>query len=389
MRWIAAICLFVVLIARPIESAVACPACGPVLKPTWSERLANSDAATLVQWVSATRGSKDGQKPASSSFEIIQIARDADKLLKKGQQIAVAKYVEGEAGNLFFLWGKKKGKKIDWKPAKEISETAYHYITQAPSPEVAGPKRLRFFLKFFEFPDDLIATDAYIEFAKSPYKDVKAISDAMDRKKVRKWLADPDTVQSRIGLYGLMLGLCGTKEDIPFLEKRIVTLKQEFRIGVDGVIAGYLMLVGEKGMDLIDRTKLKNVKAPRSETYSTIQAIRIIWTYGNGAVGKDRLRQSIRLLIDRPGWIEMIIPDLARWRDWSVQDRLMKLYGQNKYDTRPIKQSIIRYMLASTQDIPENARSPRPPHVVKGRKLLAALKKKDPKTYRLTMSFPF
>lgn len=365
------------------SSALACPACGPVLQPTWSERLEKSDAAALVQWVSATRGSDDGKTPASSTFEITQIARDADKLLKKGQRIVVPKYVEGEVGNLYFLWGQKKDAAIVWKPAKEVSETAYHYITQAPSSELTGPKRLRFFLKFFEFPDELIATDAYIEFAKAEYKDVKAIADAMDRKKIRKWLADPNTIPSRIGLYGLMLGLCGTKEDIPFLEKQIVSLKEEFRIGVDGVIAGYLMLVGEKGMDLVDRTKLKDPKTPQSETYSAVQAIRIIWTYGDGAIGKQRLKQSMRLLIERPDFIEMAIVDLARWKDWSVQDRLMELYGKKDYDASSIKRSIIRFLMASAADVPKGKKSPEPQHVAKGRKMLAVLKKKDPKTYRI------
>lgn len=364
------------------RTALACPACGPVLQPTWSERIANCDAAVLVQLVSAKRGSADGKTAAATVFEVVQVAKDTDKLTKKGARITIPKFVESEAGNLFLLWGKKKGKSIAWNPAKEVSETAYHYITQAPPNEVPGPKRLRFFLKFFEFPDELIATDAYIEFAKAPYKDVKAISDAMDRKKVRKWLSDPNTVQSRIGLYGLMLGLCGTREDIPFLEKQIVTLKKEFRLGVDGVIAGYLMLVGEKGMDLIDRTKLVDEAAPESETFSAIKAIRIIWTYGDGTIGKDRLRRSMRLLIDRPKYVETVIPDLARWRDWSLQDRLMSLYDHKEYKAPSTRRAIIRYLLASVEDTPKDAKTP-PPHVTKGRAMLERLKKKDPKNYRI------
>ena len=137
-------CLAVVAFTLTANTAVACPACGPQLKPTWSERLANSDAAALVQWVSAVRGSKDGKAPATSRFKVLQIARDSDKLLKKGGQIAVPKYIEGEAGVLFFLFGKKKGTEINWNRPKKLSETAYHYITQAPTGEVAGPKRLRF-----------------------------------------------------------------------------------------------------------------------------------------------------------------------------------------------------------------------------------------------------
>ncbi|GAB4136565.1 MAG: hypothetical protein Tsb009_03700 [Planctomycetaceae bacterium] len=375
--------LLIVFLTSFADSLWACPACGPVLEPTWSERLARSDVALLVQWVEGKPGKGPDAVGASTTFEIVQIARDTDNAYKKGQRLFLPKYISGKPGNLFFRWGVKKNGKVEWRSPVPISETAYHYITQAPSPEVPGSKRLRFFLKFFEYPDNLIANDAYIEFAKASYEDVKSTSDVMDRKKIRKWLTDPETPQSRIGLYGLMLGMCGTKEDIPFLENRITQFKEEFRLGVDGVIAGYLMLVGEKGMDLIDRTKFLDTKAPQSETYSALLAIRIIWTYGNGKISKDRLRKSMRLLIDRPELAELAIPDLARWRDWTVQDRLMKLYGQKDYDTRSVKTAIIKYLIASTQDLPKDKTAKLPPHVVKGRQMIETIKQKDPKTYRI------
>ncbi|MCH8830137.1 MAG: hypothetical protein IID45_11230 [Planctomycetes bacterium] len=376
------------------SAAVACPACGRVLVPTWSERLAQSDAAVLVQWVSARKGSLEPKSPAVSTFEVLQIARDTDKRLKKGQRIFLPGYTSGKPGNLFFLWGKSartSKQPIAWRTPEAVSETAYYYITQTPSPELAGPERLRFYLKFFEYPDPLISDDAYAEFAKARYIHVKALAKEMSRTKVRQWLASPETPQNRIGLYGLMLGLCGTKEDIPFLEKRIVQLKQKFRLGIDGVIAGYLMLVGDKGLDLIDREKFRKKKVPFSETYSALQAIRIIWTYGDGRIGKERLRQSMRILLERPNLVELVLPDLSRWKDWSVQSRLIREYGKGPFESFGARRSIIRYLIASTRDLPQDVNGPRPlpARVTTARKALDALKKKDPRAYRHAVRFAF
>jgi len=259
---------------------------------------------------------------------------------------------------------------------------AYSYITQAPSPETPAPKRLKFFLQFFEFPDPLVADDAYNEFAKAEFKDVRAAADAFPRKKLREWLTDEKTPQNHIGLYGIMLGLCGTKEDAPLLEKMIRKSTTEFRTGIEGVIAGYLMLVGEKGMDLIDRTKLADENVPFGETYMAIQGLRIMWTYGDGRVSRDRLKQSMRRLLDRPRVAELILPDLARWNDWAVMSRVMKLYDQKEYDTPGFKQAAIRYLIAASKDVPKDSTGDDPPHVAAAKKHLEVIKQKDPKNYR-------
>src|SRR5690606_27612754 len=100
--------------------------------------------------------------------------------------------------------------------------------------------------------------DAYAEFAKSPYHEVASLAKDFSREKLRKWLVSPQTTQTRIGLYGLLLGLCGTAEDLPLLERKIVETSKDYRLGIDGVIAGYLMLSGEKGLSLVEKSKFLN-----------------------------------------------------------------------------------------------------------------------------------
>jgi hypothetical protein len=206
------------------------------------------------------------------------------------------------------------------------------------------------------------------------------------------------------------------------MEQRVVNKgEDEFRLGIDGVMGGYLLLKGPAGLDVVDKAKFLDKKVPFSETYAALQALRFMWQYGDDRISKERLRASMRLLLDRPELSDIVIADLARWKDWTVQDRLRGMYGQEAYDVPSVKRAIVRYMFASTKDTgdkpaadkgasekvaPEQpaagdspkpaaeanpkpvspvgtgtivAAGPVPPHVAKGLKYLDELREKDPK----------
>jgi hypothetical protein len=177
-----------------------------------------------------------------------------------------------------------------------------------------------------------------------------------------------------------MLGLCGDEEDAALMQAKIAENTENFRLGIEGVMGGYLLLTGESGLDAIEKSKLLSKDVPFSETYAAMQALRFMWTYGNGRISPERLRSSMRLLLDRPEVADLVVADLARWKDWSVQSRLMDLYGAEGYDIPSIKRSIIRYMIASTKDVsPGGGEQEPPPHVAQGVKYLQKLRDKDAK----------
>jgi hypothetical protein len=273
-----------------------------------------------------------------------------------------------------------KGTVIEWGSPLEVTEASFQYISQAPSPETDPVTRLRYFIKFLEFPDSLVSTDAYGEFANAPYKVIAPVAKDLPREKIRKWITDPQTPPNRLGLYGLMLGLCGNEEDSKVMADKINEKSQDFRIGIDGVMSGYLLLTGTKGLDVIDETKLRNKEAPFSETYAAMQALRFMWTYADQKIEKERLRASMRMLLDRPELADLVIADLARWEDWTVQDKLMTLYGREEYNVPSIKRAIVRFMLASAKFKPAAGSEAEPERVTKGKKHLATLRTTDPKT---------
>jgi hypothetical protein len=377
------------LLLGVVSVAFACPFCSaPSL--TMSEQLSQADASLLVKWTGGKPAA--GNDGGSTDFEIVELVRQQPGgNLKRGGTISLARYRAAKPGTLFLLLGTKGGAAIDWGSPLEVTAESFAYMKNAPTPEVPAGKRLKYFLQFLENKDQAVATDAYGEFANAAYSDITPLAPEFPREKLRQWVVDPNVSPSRMGLYGLMLGLSGTKDDIPVLEKKILESSDDFRLGIDGVMGGYLILTLEEGLAKIEEAKIVNKKAPFSETYAAMQALRFMWQYGDGKISAERLRQSMRLLLDRPELADLVIADLARWKDWSVQARLMDLYGKEEYDIPSIKRAIVRYMLASTKDVPMSsgaiAAGPGtvtigelPAHAQQGAKYLAELEAKDPKT---------
>ncbi|HUG89564.1 MAG TPA: hypothetical protein VML55_01940 [Planctomycetaceae bacterium] len=408
------------------QISVACPFCSaPSL--TMTEQVAQNDLVILVKWVDATRpptrerpadealgevSLRAGVAPgnarelARTVFEIVDVLKGPAGDFKKGQQVTLPQYRAAKKGDLFLLLG-LKGVTIDWNTPLEFTEAAWTYVTSAPPPDQPTTERLKYFLEYLEFPDQDVANDAYGEFANAPYEDITPLADELPRERLRKWVASNDTPVTRLGLYGLLLGLCGTEDDARLLERKITEPTEEFRLGIDGIMGGYLILTGQQGLDLIDSTKLaskhqvgpdgkpvldkdgKPLGVPFSETYAAMQALRFMWQYGEDRISQDRLRQSMRTLLDRPELSDLVIADLARWKDWSVQEKLIGLYDQEGYDIPSIKRAIVRYLLACTKDRPESASDETPEHVAQAEKHLADLRAKDPKIVRDAERFYF
>ncbi len=117
-----------------------------------------------------------------------------------------------------------------------------------------------------------------------------------------------------------------------------------------------------------------------------MQTLRFMWTYEPDRIPKDRLKESMRILLDRPELADLVIADLARWKDWGVQERLMAMYDEEEFDIPSIKRAIIRYMYYCSEDKEKEA-SVVPEYAVAAAEHLKVLEEKDPKTVRNAKRF--
>jgi hypothetical protein len=51
----------------------------------------------------------------------------------------------------------------------------------------------------------------------------------------------------------------------------------------------------------------------------------------------------------------MAVIDLARWKDWSVLDRLINEFGHAPWETRSAQEKIVAYALSCRKDVPASA----------------------------------
>jgi hypothetical protein len=368
------------LLALVPHAARACPNC-PNLGPPLAEQIATSDAAVLVTWLSSEKGDVDRGLPGRTVYQVKSILRDKAGDLKAGQKITVDRPRTGEPGQQFLLMALNEGP-LDWNDPLPMNDLAAAYLRDAPSPETPVRERLSFYLQHLDSTDPIIANDAFSEFAASRYEDVVAVSSEVTAEKVRSWLADPLCDPLRIGFYGMLLGIVGGPREAEYLKTRILEDAQEYRAGVDGMICGYLLISGADGLDVIDAAKLEDSEAASSETYAALSALRFLWTYAPERISKDRLRASMRVILDRPDLADLVIADLARWEDWTVMDRLLEIYADEQNSVPAVKRAVVRYLLAAERARPKDPAAAAPRHVEKATEHLARLRAADPKTVR-------
>ncbi|MBD3673733.1 MAG: hypothetical protein HUJ26_09440 [Planctomycetaceae bacterium] len=322
---------------------------------------------------------QDGENPAQTEYQIALVGKDATGTFSPKEKIVLNNYREADPGDLYFLNGlQNKEETIDWEAPVEITETGYHYVMQAPSPERPRHERLPYFVKFLEFPDTFIANDAYNEFAFAPFDDVVTLIDILPRQKIRKWIDDAETPQSRIGLYGIMLGLCGKPEDADLLGEKFFEKADQYVFGMEGIVTGYLFLTRADGLHKIEQKILDTQDKSVDFLYPLMRAFRIVWTYGGDRVPKSALIRTMRRFLEHDRLDELVIPDLARWQDWEPVDLLIQKYDANpgkKHES--LKRAIIIYMLeCSQQDFNDNGSLP--PSAVKAEAFLDRVKQEDP-----------
>jgi hypothetical protein len=362
------------------SDSTGCPFCPPV-SSTLAEQFSESSIVVLAEWNSTSKDDKKSQ----TIFAPLKMEKGNKKLLKSKQFIITDEEYQGQKGDLFLLFTEEDNLQ-DWQEIIPVSEASYQYILQAPGLETETKKRLSFFLRFLEYPDPLIADDAFSEFAQASFEDVFSLNKKYPVSKIRKWIQNTEMPATRIGLYSLMLGLSGNKKDAEFLKKRMQTLDNEFHLGLDGMMAGYVLLSGNQGLEYLNQNYLSRKDASSSESFAAMKALRFLHQHARDKVDSKLVEASMRLLLKRPSMTELVIIDLTRWKDWSIAHQLMKLYEQPEHDNRPTRRAIISYLLLFTNEkinstkIPESFRK-------KVVTFLSHAKIKHPRAYREAKRF--
>lgn len=382
------------LLAVP-AAATACPFCAaPSL--TLAEQVDRAEIALFVTWKDATKPTADLREDAATRFEVLEALPGRDGGVEPGATVATIDYVPAEPGRTYLLTGyfDTVDEVVRWDPPEPLPREAFGYVRDVPPLDLPTPERLRYYVRFLEHPVATIANDAYGEFANAPFEQITSVSETFPREKLARWVADEATDPARLGLYGLLLGACATEAETDLLGEIVLAPADDIRIGMNGIMSGYLYAAREPGLRKLTERKLAAAtvpgpdgephEVPFSETYAAMQAVGFLWEYARDRFEDDAIRAAMRTLLDRPDLADFAIRDLARWRDWTVGDRLYAMYDDDGI-APAVRRAIVRYFLAAKKDRGDGGGIPR--HVADARRYLAELEKTDPATVEDVRSY--
>ncbi len=385
--------LAILACALGLQGAHGCPFCSAVSQ-TLSQEIAGADAAVIARLIKLPSEADansaldlDDPDSGTAEFEVLEIIRSkdlADKAPSKGDTIKTVYFGNKDQKKIFMVTG-IAGKRIDWTTPLPLTEKSVEYIKSLDTLPEKGAERLAFFLDYLEHEDPLLAQDAYDEFGRAPYDEVIAVGDQIDRPQLLGWIEDAQVGPTRRRLYLTMLGICGKDEDIAFLESLLRYDYKQMKPGLaamqaimaqagpafgssvlnemvkadvrrkqqclDALVAAYLKLKGPEGLPLIEERFLANPAAEYTHVYAAVMALRF---HGEetDSLPRERLLQSVRKVLGNPDIADQVIPDLARWEDWSVMDQLVTMFKESE-ENGWVRQPVVSYLLAATDQPPE------------------------------------
>jgi hypothetical protein len=235
-----------------VSNASACPFCNAI-KPTLAQL--QDSAAVVILGEATDQPAEHGDKP--QSFKVLRTLKGKDRV--GGGTIRIKPDAPVKSGSIVLLTGEGGADaalaELTWA-ATPLDEVAAAYVVREPGLREPSAKRLAFFANYLEHANPQLADDAYLEFGHATFDQTAEAADSLPSKKLRAWLTDSAVPPARKGFYALALGFSTDNEDRrlnrELLHEQIVAPANDFRAGFDGVLAGYLLLAGKPGLELIE-----------------------------------------------------------------------------------------------------------------------------------------
>ncbi|MEM8670925.1 MAG: hypothetical protein AAGG48_25580 [Planctomycetota bacterium] len=321
-----------------VQLADACPFCNAFPR-TLSDDLADSAAAVLVNCEALI---EEEEGFYTYRLRVTHVVKGSKQL--RDTAIELPTLQPDLKGKRLLLLGFGKPD-IQWGTPKEISSDGLSYLLGLDELPESGPVRLEYFLRFLQHADTIIAEDAYNEFAEASLEEMAGIKKKLDRLWVKEQLSDPNIPLHHRRLCWTFLSLCGKAEDAHLFNDAMKQRQNDptFRPGMDAAISCFLTLGGERALTQIEEEYLSNKDAEYVDVFAAISAVRVHGTELN-TFPRERLSASLRCVLSRPELADLVVPDLARWKDWSVIDRMVELFEMSTEEHTLLKSATVLYL---------------------------------------------
>ena len=209
--------------------------------------------------------------------------------------------------------------------------------------------RLGFFFKYLDHAELVINTDALMEFGNAEYKDVRKVAESLPADKLFKWLKDKNTPPSRYGLYGLMYGHCGKADGAAALKELIDDPENHFSSGLDGLLAGYILLKPAEGWAHLN-TIVGDAKRDFTTRYAALKVLRFFWEYRPDVLKRDDLLAAMKTLVGQGEIADLPIDDLRKWGVWDQTGYILEVANRKSHNKQIVKRAVLRFALTAATD---------------------------------------
>lgn len=344
------------LLAVP-AAAPACPFC-----PSAGQTLLGEvNTAHLIVFGTLSNAKRDPNEFGKGTTDMdIEVVVKDHEYLKDKKKVTLPRYVPPDP--------KKETKHLIFCEIYKGELDPYRGEAVAPDSKIAAylkgaielkdkemPTRLAYFFKHFDSPDWAVSGDAFQEFSNADYKDVQAAAAKFDPDQVMRMLKDPGTSIARYGLLGLIFGHCGKGEaHAKALRAFIDDPKVKQATGLDGLLAGYVLLDPKEGMAYVGGM-IQQTKEDFLVRYAALRCLRFFWEYREDVVKKADIVTAIDPLLDQPDIADLAIEDLRKWDRWEKAGKVLGLFDKPTHDVSIIQRSIIKFALAAPPNHKESA----------------------------------
>jgi hypothetical protein len=207
--------------------------------------------------------------------------------------------------------------------------------------------RLKYFFDYLDSPELVVGGDAFMEFGNADYKEIRGIAEKLPGEKVLAWLKDINTPASRFGLYGMLIGHCGKKEDAAAIRALLDNPMRSYSSGLDGLIAGYIMLDPKAGWEYLKET-IANEKNEFPARYAGLKVLRFFYEFRPDVISKAQVLDGMRVLMGQPDLADLPIEDLRKWEQWDLTKVVLENGRKESHSAIPIvRRSVLRFALSA------------------------------------------
>jgi hypothetical protein len=311
------------------HGATCCPFC-PGASQTLTKDAEQAVMILYGQLKNAKLDPNSGDLTSGTTELIIDSIVKSHESVAGKKSIVLPRYIPPEKDTKFLVFCDFYQGKID--PYRGMAVRADSHIAEYLKGALAvkdkdATTRLRYFFQFLD------------------YKEYRPVAEKASPETIAKWIRDPNTPSLRLGLYGSMLGHCGTAEHAKLLRELLDNSQNRYSSGVDGMLAGYILLKPGEGFSYL-KSILGDNKRDFLLRYAALRATRFLHDYRPDIVKPDQVRAATATLLNQKDIADLAIEDLRKWGAWEFVDRVLGLYGRKDFDAPIIKRAILRFALS-------------------------------------------